>query len=151
MCLHETIELRDALRRAASALKAQGPEFALAGSYALWVHGGPEPVHDVDFVVAEEDADAAAKTLEEAGFRIDRTPEDWLFKACTGNVVVDMLHRLNDVPVDIATIRGAEVVEVLAIAMPVLPPTLRGDREAVIAQRASLRFRGPAAGRARRA
>ncbi len=117
-------QLRDALRRAASALKAQGPEFALAGSYALWVHGGPEPVHDVDFVVAEEDADTAAKTLEEAGFRIDRTPEDWLFKACTANVVVDMLHRLNDVPVDTATIRGADVLEVLAIAMPVLPPTL---------------------------
>ena len=77
-------ELRDALKRAASALKAQGPEFALAGSYALWVHGGPEPVHDVDFVVAEEDADTAAKTLEEAGFRIDRPPEDWLFKACIG-------------------------------------------------------------------
>jgi hypothetical protein len=117
-------ELRDALRRAAAALKAQGPEFALAGSYALWVHGGPEPVHDVDFVVAEEDSDAAAKTLEEAGFRIDRTPEDWLFKACTGNVVVDMLYRLNDVPVDTATIRSAEVLEVLAIAMRVLPPTL---------------------------
>ena len=143
-------ELRDALKRAASALKAQGPEFALAGSYALWVHGGPEPVHDVDFVVAEEDADTAAKTLEEAGFRIDRPPEDWLFKACTGDVVVDVLHRLNGVPVDPATIRGAEELEVLAIAMPVLPPTHVVDREAVVAQRASLRFRGPAAWRARR-
>jgi hypothetical protein len=116
-------ELRDALRRAASALKAGGPEFALAGSYALWVHGGPEPVHDVDFVVAEVDADPAAKTLEEAGFRIDRPPEDWLFKACAGDVVVDVLHRLNGVPVDTATIHGAEVREVLAIAMPVLSPT----------------------------
>jgi hypothetical protein len=116
-------ELRDALKRAASALKAQGPEFALAGSYALWVHGGPEPVHDVDFIVAEEDADTAAKTLAEAGFEIDRPPEDWLFKACTGGVVVDVLHRLNGVPVDTATIRSAEEVEVLAIAMRVLPPT----------------------------
>jgi hypothetical protein len=117
-------ELRDALKRAASALKAQGPEFALAGSYALWVHGGPEPVHDVDFVVAEEDVETAAKTLEEAGFRIDRPPEDWLFKACAANVVVDVLHRLNGVPVEMSTIRGAEVREVLAITMPVLPPTL---------------------------
>jgi hypothetical protein len=116
-------ELRDALRRAASALKAQGPEFALAGSYALWVHGGPEPVHDVDFVVAEEDADAAAKTLEEAGFRIDRTPEDWLFKACAGSVVVDVLHRLNGVPVDVETIHSGEIREVLAIEMPVLAAT----------------------------
>ncbi|OBF32929.1 hypothetical protein A5724_20015 [Mycobacterium sp. ACS1612] len=117
-------ELRDALKRAASALKAQGPEFALAGSYALWVHGAPEPVHDVDFVVAEDDAEAAAKTLAEAGFRVDRPPEDWLFKACVGDVVVDILHRLNDVPVTSATISGAEVIEVLAIAMPVLAPTL---------------------------
>jgi hypothetical protein len=117
-------ELRDALKRAASAFKAHGPEFALAGSYALWVHGGPEPVHDVDFVVAEEDAEIAAKTLEEAGFRIDRPPEDWLFKACTGDVVVDVLHRLNGVPVDPTTIRGADVLEVLAIAMAVLAPTL---------------------------
>jgi hypothetical protein len=116
-------ELRDALKRAASALKAQGPEFALAGSYALWVHGGPEPVHDVDFIVSEDDADTAAKTLGEAGFQIDRPPEDWLFKACTGGVVVDVLHRLNGVPVEPATIRGAEVVEVLAIEMPVLAPT----------------------------
>jgi hypothetical protein len=93
-------ELRDALRRAASALKAQGPEFALAGSYALWVHGGPEPVHDVDFVVAEEDADPAAKTLERPASESIAHAEDWLFKACTGDVVVDVLHRLNGVPVD---------------------------------------------------
>ena len=53
----------------ASALKADGPDFALAGSYALWVHGGPEPVHDVDFVVAEADTELAAKTLERGRLR----------------------------------------------------------------------------------
>jgi hypothetical protein len=116
-------ELRDALKRAASALKAHGPEFALAGSYALWVHGGPEPVHDVDFVVPELDAEAAAVTLQKAGFSIDRTPEDWLFKACSGDVVVDVLHRLNGVPIDTATISAADELDVLAIRMPVLPPT----------------------------
>lgn len=35
--------LRDALKRAASAFKAHGPRFALAGSYALWVYGRPNP------------------------------------------------------------------------------------------------------------
>ena len=64
--------------------------------------------------------------------------------------MVDVLHRLNGVPVNAATIRGAEVVEVLAIAMPVLPPTQVVDREAVVDKRASLRFRGPTPGRARR-
>lgn len=72
MSTHE--ELRAALRTAASALKEHGPRFALAGSYAIWVSGGPEPVHDVDFVVAEADTEAAATTLGKAGFRIERPP-----------------------------------------------------------------------------
>jgi hypothetical protein len=117
-------DLRDALKRAASALKADGPEFALAGSYALWVYGAPEPVHDVDFVVAEADVEKAVAVVAEAGFRIERTPEDWLFKACVGNeFVIDVLHRLNGVPVDADTIAAAEVRDVLAISMRVLLPT----------------------------
>jgi hypothetical protein len=118
-------DLRDALKRAASALRAHGPEFALAGSYALWVYGGPEPVHDVDFVVAEADTEAAALTLEKAGFSIERTPEDWLFKACVSDdVVVDVLHQLNGKPVDAQAIAGADELDVLAIRMRVLAPTL---------------------------
>jgi hypothetical protein len=116
-------ELREALRRAASAFKAHGPEFALAGGYALWVYGAPEPAHDVDFAVAESDIDAAAATLEAAGFSIDRTPEDWLFKACIDGAVVDVLHRINGVVVDSALIHSGESQEVLAIRMPVLSPT----------------------------
>ncbi|WP_120309050.1 hypothetical protein [Mycolicibacterium celeriflavum] len=117
-------DLRDALKRAASALRAQGPDFALGGSYALWVFGGPEPVHDVDFVVAEPDTEKAAATLEEAGFRIERTPEDWLFKACVGqDFVIDVLHRLNGVPVEKESIVAAEEHDVLAVRMRVLAPT----------------------------
>lgn len=117
-------DLRDALKRAASALRAQGPDFALAGSYALWVFGGPEPVHDVDFVVAEPDTEKAAASLEEAGFRVERTPEDWLFKACVEeDFVIDVLHRLNGVPVDKESILSAEEYDVLAVRMRVLPPT----------------------------
>ena len=118
------IDLRDALKRAASALKEHGPEFALAGSYALWAYGGPEPVHDVDFAVAEEDTEAAALTLEKAGFQIDRTPEDWLFKACVDEqFVIDVLHQLNGNPVNADDIAAAAVLDVLAIRMRVLPPT----------------------------
>jgi hypothetical protein len=118
------IDLRDALKRAASALKEHGPEFALAGSYALWAYGGPEPVHDVDFVVAEEDTEAAALTLEKAGFQLDRTPEDWLFKACVDEqFVIDVLHQLNGNPVNADDIAAAEVLDVLAIRMRVLSPT----------------------------
>ncbi len=116
-------KLREALRRGASALKAHGPEFALAGSYALWVHGGPEPVHDVDFAVAELDVDAAAVTLQAAGFEVSRPPEEWLFKAGFDDVEVDVLHRINGVPVDADLIRRSDTYEVLAIRMHVLSPT----------------------------
>ncbi|KAA0110317.1 hypothetical protein [Mycolicibacterium sp. P1-5] len=117
-------DLRSALRRAAAAMKADGPDFALAGSYALWVFGAPEPVHDVDFVVAESEAEVAAKSLADAGFAIERPPEDWLFKACVGDdFVIDILYRLNGVPVDATTLECAVPREVLAVSMPVLPPT----------------------------
>ncbi|OBJ50763.1 nucleotidyltransferase family protein [Mycobacterium sp. 1423905.2] len=116
-------DLREALRTAASALKEHGPRFALAGSYALWAYGAPEPTHDVDIVVAEADVPAAVTTLEKAGFRITRPPEDWLFKANIGEPVVDVLHRVNGEIVVPQMLDGAEERVVQAIMMPVLPPT----------------------------
>jgi hypothetical protein len=116
--------LRDALKRAASALKAHGPDFALAGGYALWAWGGPEPVHDVDIAVAAAAAEAAALTLQKVGFRVERTPEDWLFKACVGDdFVIDVLHQLNGKPLEAETIQSAPELDVLAIRMRVLEPT----------------------------
>ena len=117
-------QLRSALKAAASALTEHGPRFALAGSFALWVFGAPEPVHDVDFVVAESDVEAAAATLAKAGFAVERTPEDWLFKAHVDDVVVDVLHRVNGVAVDADLLDAAEDHDVLAIRMPVLTPTV---------------------------
>lgn len=116
-------QLRDALKQATSALKQSGPAFALGGSYSLWVHGAPEPVHDVDLVVAEQDVDHAARTLGEAGFEVERTPEDWLFKAYRNDMLVDVLHRLGGVPVDAELVARAEEHEVFGMRIPVLPPT----------------------------
>src|SRR6478735_1292669 len=100
--------LREALRRSSSALKADAVPFALAGSYALWVHGAPESVHDVDLVVAERTVEQAVDSLGRAGFRVERPPEDWLFKAYTDEAMVDVLHRLNGVPVDDGFLQRAE-------------------------------------------
>ena len=116
-------QLRDALTRATSALKQNGPQFALGGSYALWALGAPEPVHDVDLVVAEQDADHAARVLGEAGFEIERTPEDWLFKAHCGEVMVDVLHRLAGGQGDSDLRDRAAEREVIGMRIPVLPPT----------------------------
>jgi hypothetical protein len=125
--------LRTALKRSASALKADGVSFALGGGYALWVAGGPEPSHDVDLVVAETDAEMAANSLAAAGLRIERPPEDWLFKAyCDENdsteaadepALVDVLHRLGGIPVTQSLLDTAREHEVLGIRIPVLPAT----------------------------
>lgn len=120
----QPVQLREALRTAASALKEYGPQFALAGGYALWAYGAPEPIHDVDFVVAEADVDTAATTLGKAGFTIERPVEDWLFKARYGDTLVDVLHRVNGVIVEPTDLDCAEDRVVLAITMPVLPPTV---------------------------
>jgi len=117
-------ELRAALRCAAAALKRSGPRFALAGSYALWVYGGPEPDHDVDLVVADEDVADAADTLAHAGFTVEHPPEDWLFKAHRDSVFVDVLHKINGEVVTSELLDAADCRDVLAIRMPVLPPAL---------------------------
>jgi hypothetical protein len=114
-------DLREALKRVAVALKESGVPFALAGSYAGWARGGPEPAHDVDFMVSAEDAERAAEALGDSGLEVVRPPEDWLFKVRTDGVVVDVLHRtadrsapdLDDVP----------EMPVLSVVMPVLPAT----------------------------
>jgi hypothetical protein len=119
----EQESLREALKRVAVALKKTGRPFALVGGYAVWARGGPEPDHDVDFAVLESDADRAAKILGDAGFEIDRPPEDWLLKACLGEATVDVLHRIVGVPVDEQLLAGAEDVELLGVRLPVLPAT----------------------------
>lgn len=118
--------MRDALKQTAAVLLRAGVGCALAGSYALWVYGGPEPDHDVDFVVAEDEVEAAATALADAGFEITRPPEGWLFKATpTGGeaVTVDLLHRLAGDVVDAGLLARAREYDVLAVRMPVLDPT----------------------------
>src|SRR3954470_11301919 len=114
---------REALKRVAVALKQSGLRFALAGGYAARVHGAPEPDHDVDFVVAGDDAERAYAALEKAGLRVEQPPEDWLFKVFTDGTMVDIAHRLNTSPVDGAVLDRAGDLEVLSILMPVLSAT----------------------------
>ena len=125
--------LRAALKYSASALKSDGIPFALGGGYGLWVHGGPEPSHDVDLVVAEADVEVAANSLAAAGLQVERPAEDWLFKAYLAEgdstapteepALVDVLHRLGGVPVTQALLDTSQEHEVLGIRIPVLPPT----------------------------
>jgi Nucleotidyl transferase of unknown function (DUF2204) len=114
---------REALKRVAVTLKHAGVRFALAGGYAAWAHGAPESVHDVDFVVAEPDAEHVRAALADAGLRVEQPPEDWLVKVFTDGTMVDVAHRLNGVPVGSSVLDRAAEQEVLSIPMPVLAAT----------------------------
>lgn len=120
--------LREALKTVAVALKEVGVPFALAGSYGLWARGGPEPDHDVDFMVAEDDAPRVMERLAERGLQVVQPPEDWLFKIFIGGdpgtaSMVDVLFRSSGVPVTRQHFEGVDELEVESVAMPVLSAT----------------------------
>ena len=123
MAAEEQENLREALKQVAVALKQIGVPFALVGGYAVWARGGPEPDHDVDFMVADEDASTAAEKLAEAGFQVVQPPEDWLFKVFTEDVMVDVIYRDSGTPAQRAVVQDADEIEVLSVLMPVLSGT----------------------------
>lgn len=127
--------LREALKVVAVTLKESDAPFALTGGYALWARGGPEPQHDVDFMVAEEDAPGVMARLAEQGLQVVQPPEDWLFKVFVGAgsdavaedapdaAMVDVLFRSAGVPIERSHFDGADELEVESVSMPVLSAT----------------------------
>ncbi len=119
----EQSRLREALKLVAVLLKESEVSFALAGGYALWARGAPEPHHDVDFVVPEQDRERVAELLSERGLDVVDPPEDWLFKVFVDGAMVDLLFRLNGAPVVREDLAGADELEVESVVMPVLDAT----------------------------
>jgi Uncharacterised nucleotidyltransferase len=115
--------LREALKRTAVALKKADVPFALTGGYAVWARGGPEPDHDVDFLVAYDDVEQAEQALRADGLDVVHPPEDWLFKAYLDGAMVDLIHRHSGGPAQRSTVEDADVFEVLSVEMPVLSAT----------------------------
>ena len=118
------LDLREALKLAAASLKGAQVPFALIGSYALWAWGGPEPDHDVDFLVARQDASEAAQALCDNGFTVVQPAEDWLLKAYLDDALVDVIFRAADRGwAERDDVARAEELQVLSVQMPVLLPT----------------------------
>ena len=115
--------LREALKRVATALKETGVHFALMGGYAAWVRGGPEPDHDVDFLIRPEDADRVAGLLAEKGFQVVQPPEDWLFKVFTDDSMVDIIYRAGGALDVTPALERSTSLEVVSVRMPVLAAT----------------------------
>ena len=119
---NEDVEtLVDAMKEAAAALRDAGIPFALAGGLAAWARGGPSSDHDVDLLVKPEDAERGLETLDKAGFRTERPPEPWLFKAYHDNgSLVDLIFDPSGGPVTDDVLERADELEVLAMRLPVM-------------------------------
>jgi predicted nucleotidyltransferase len=119
-------KLLDAMKRAAAVLRDNQVVFALAGGLAVYARGGPATEHDIDFILHEEDAQQALEVLARAGFRTERPPEGWLYKAYDDEThsMVDLIFSPNRMPEVVAEIlERAEELEVNAITMKVMTVT----------------------------
>jgi predicted nucleotidyltransferase len=113
--------MQETLKKAAAALRDAGVPFMLAGGLAVWVRGGPESDHDLDFMLKPGDADEALAVLEGQGMRPERPPEGWLYKAWDENdVMIDLIFRPVGLPITDETFARADEIEVQAIAMRVM-------------------------------
>ncbi|WP_328420491.1 hypothetical protein [Streptomyces sp. NBC_00443] len=123
----------EAAKQVGALLKRNGHRFALAGSVAVYAHGGSGHLqHDADFCVLRSDADAVARTLAEAGLTVRMPPEDWLMKTTCLGQEVDFLFEMAHRPVTTDLLTRAQDVPVDSVHMPVVAPTdlMRGLIEA---------------------
>lgn len=117
---HDFSSIEASLKKAVAALRESGIPFLLAGSLAVWARGGPETRNDLDFVVKREDAERALAVLEEAGMQPETPPEEWLFKAWNGDVLIDVIFEPRGLEVTDEVIERGEVLHVLGISIPVM-------------------------------
>lgn len=114
-------DLLCAMKEAAAALRDAEVPFMLAGGIASWARGGPPTEHDVDLMIKPDDVDRTASVLEQAGFRIERPPEEWLIKAYDDKgCLVDLIFRPVHMPVDDEMLGRATELEVQAVSMQVM-------------------------------
>lgn len=109
--------LVETMKRAAAALRDAEIEFMLGGGLAAWARGGPPTDHDVDFYVREVDAERALDVLAALGMRVERPPEEWLFKAFDGSILVDVIFRPAGGPIGDEHFDRAETMEVGALTV----------------------------------
>jgi hypothetical protein len=112
--------LEASLKKAVAALREAEIPFLLAGSVAVWARGGPETRHDLDFVLREQDAERALEALAGAGMRPEKPPEEWLYKAWDGTVLIDLIFEPRGLVVDDEVLERGDFLHVLGITIPVM-------------------------------
>jgi predicted nucleotidyltransferase len=115
-------QLLESLKKVCAVLREADVPFVLGGGIAIWARGGPETEHDLDLFVKPKDAERALQALADAGLRPEKPPENWLYKAWDGDVLVDLIFDPSGVEIDDEFLERAPVTEVYAVRMRVLRP-----------------------------
>jgi hypothetical protein len=111
--------IKETLKKAAAALRRAEVPFLLGGGLATWVRGGPESDHDLDLFVKPDDAERALDVLAKEGMRPERPPENWLYKAWDGDVLVDLIFAPSGETISDENFARADEMEVNAVRMQV--------------------------------
>jgi hypothetical protein len=112
--------LIETLKLAVATLREHDIPFALGGGLATWARGGPVTQNDLDLMVKPGDADRALNALTSAGMRPERPPEEWLYKAWHGEVMIDLIFYPSGLEISDEVLDRADVLSVAAVATPVL-------------------------------
>ena len=113
-------ELIEAMKGAAGILQQCEIPFVLGGGLAAWARGGPKTEHDVDFMLRPDDAETALDRFEAEGWKTERPPEGWLYKAWHENgALVDLIFCPSGGPITDEIIERAPESEVMALRLRV--------------------------------
>lgn len=114
--------LTKSLKRAAAALEGQRVRYLLGGGLGCWARGGPPSSNDIDLMTRKEDAERALSALQDAGMRPERPPEQWLYKAWDGDVLIDLIFEPAGVRVTEELLDRGEDLNVDGMIIPVMAP-----------------------------
>ncbi len=135
----------ETLRAAVAALRDARVPFVLGGSFAAWARGGPLPKKDLDLMVKAADAERALEALASAGMRTEKPPEEWLYKAWDGEVMIDVIFHPAGLEITDEVLERAERISVMAIDTPVMALEDMLATRLLSLDEHSLDYRGPLA------
>ncbi|HEY0318455.1 MAG TPA: nucleotidyltransferase [Solirubrobacterales bacterium] len=112
--------LTDSLKKATAALEAARVPYLLGGGLGCWARGGPPSSNDIDLMLRREDAERALETLGRAGMRTEKPPEQWLYKAWDGDVLIDLIFEPSGVRITDQVLERGEDLSVAGMYIRVM-------------------------------
>lgn len=116
-------QLEEVLRDCLGRLNDAGIPYVITGGLAVTTLARPRWTHDIDVFLRPRDAVAALSVLEDAGYEVERTDHEWLFKAWRDGLMVDLVFRSSGhIYFDDEMEERAVEREFLGVRMPVIAP-----------------------------